>query len=530
MKAKKNKRERSEQMQQVSAGLRDVLGMTQWRKEHPKATWAEIEAAVDERINQLRAQLLQDVVQMGESEDWSQKPEEERPKCATCGKPLWARGEQTRWLQTNGGEAVKLTRTYGACSACGGGFFPLDEELGLLSGGLTPRGEETLVRLASWMPYASAQELLQDLLGIQVSKATAHRGTLGTGQAALAVYEAEEERLKQEAPQAPAGADKQAMSGDGAFVHLVGGEWVEVKTLTIGEVTRNKRGEVCTQHISSCSRLADAEHFAEAVLVETHRRGLEQATAVCAVQDGAEWLQGLVDSHRADAVRILDFAHAAEYVNEIGQAVRAAGGRLPAKWLEGVLHRLKHQGPSRVLTHLAWLTARYPSDTSQEKLRYLQKREAHMQYPTYQAAGWPIGSGSVESANKLVVEARLKGAGMRWARQNVNPMLVLRNAVCNRQWDETWATSLAHRRALRTSHRQAESQQRLDSALWFLVFWGVRVYRLSHPPVPVSTSTTAQALAEQPVRRPGAGYSWRKPFLRHLPSSPALPAEACAKK
>ena len=52
MKAKKNKRERSEQMQQVSAGLRDVLGMTQWRKEHPHATWAQIEAAVDEQINQ----------------------------------------------------------------------------------------------------------------------------------------------------------------------------------------------------------------------------------------------------------------------------------------------------------------------------------------------------------------------------------------------------------------------------------------------------------------------------------------------
>jgi hypothetical protein len=96
MKAKKNKRERSTQMQQVSAGLRDVLGMTQWRKEHPKATWAEIEAAVDERINQLRAQLIQDVVQMGETEDWSQKSEVERPRCATCGKTLMARGEQAR--------------------------------------------------------------------------------------------------------------------------------------------------------------------------------------------------------------------------------------------------------------------------------------------------------------------------------------------------------------------------------------------------------------------------------------------------
>ena len=380
------------------------------------------------------------------------------------------------------------------------------------------------------MPDASAQELLQDLLGIQVSLATAWRATLATGQAALAVWEEEEERLKQEMPQAPVGADKQAMSGDGAFVHLVGGEWVEVKTRTIGEVTRNARGEVCTQHVSSCSRLADAEHFAEAALVETHRRGLERATGVCAVQDGAEWLQGLVDYHRADAVRILDFAHAAEYVNEIGQAVQAAGGRLPAKWLEGVLHRLKHQGPHRVLTHLAWLGARYPSPPMQEKLAYLQKREAHMQYPTYQAAGWPIGSGSVESANKVVVEARLKGAGMRWGRQNVNPMLVLRNAVCNRQWHQTWATRLSHRQALRTSRRQADSQQRLDSALWTLVFWGVRVYRLSHPPVPVSTSTTAQALAEQPVRRPGAGSSWRKPFLRRLPSSPASLEEVSAKK
>ncbi len=124
MKAKKTKRERSEQMQQVSAGLRDVLGITQWRKEHPKATWAEIEAVVDEQMNQLRAQVLQEVVQMGETEDWSQKPEGKRPKCATCGKPLWARGKQTRFLQTTGGEAVKLTRTYGTCRDCGVGFFP----------------------------------------------------------------------------------------------------------------------------------------------------------------------------------------------------------------------------------------------------------------------------------------------------------------------------------------------------------------------------------------------------------------------
>jgi hypothetical protein len=183
-----------------------------------------------------------------------------------------------------------------------------------------------------------------------------------------------------------------------------------------------------------------------------------------------------------------------------------------------------------VLTHLNWLGAHYPSPVVQEKLTYLQKREAHMQYPTYQQAGWPIGSGSVESANKVVVEARLKGAGMRWGRQNVNPMLVLRNAVCNRHWNQTWTTAVAHRRMLRTHRRQADSQQRLSSALWTLAYWGARVARLSPPPVQAVPSPAVAASTQLPVRRLGTGYSWRKPFLRRPPSTPAGPGEACAKK
>ena len=411
----------------------------------------------------------------------------------------------------------------------GSAFFPLDEELGLLSGGLTPRGEETLVRLSAWMPFEQAREVLQDLLGVRVSKATARRATLHTGQAALAVWEAQVERLKQEAPQAPAGVEKQAMSGDGAMVHLVGGEWVEVKTLAIGAVTRNSRGEVCTQQLSYCSRLGDAASFEHATLLETHRRGLERATEVCAVQDGAEWLQGLVAYHRADAVRILDFAHAAEYINDIGQAVQAAGGRLPARWLEGMLHRLKHQGPARGLKHLAWLTARFPSSAVQEKLAYLQKREAHMQYPSYQEAGWPIGSGSVESANKLVVEARLKGAGMRWQRQNVNPMLTLRNGVCNRRWHEMWATARGQRQGQRLKLRQAASQQRLSEACWLLAWWSVRLARLSHRPAPAAPSPPVPGGRQPPTRRLGTDYSWHKPFLRRPPPAAVRTEEVAAK-
>src|SRR5437879_11849088 len=104
MKAKKSKRERSEQMQQVSAGLRDVLGMTQWRKEHPHATWAEIEAAVDERINQLRAQLIQDMVQMGRSGGGKKRPEGNGRGGAPAASPRWAGGDRRANRKTRRGE------------------------------------------------------------------------------------------------------------------------------------------------------------------------------------------------------------------------------------------------------------------------------------------------------------------------------------------------------------------------------------------------------------------------------------------
>jgi hypothetical protein len=151
---------------------------------------------------------------------------------------------------------------------------------------------------------------------------------------------------------------------------------------------------------------------------------------VCAIQDGAEWIQGFVQGHRHDARRILDFAHAASYVCEIAALVRQGGGHLPAKWEEGVLHRLKHEGPARVLRHLDRLVLRYPQTA--EQVNYLSKRRELMEYPTYQHQGWPIGSGSVESSHKFVVQARLKGAGMHW--KPVNPML----ALLNERWSESW--------------------------------------------------------------------------------------------
>ncbi|HEX4713432.1 MAG TPA: ISKra4 family transposase, partial [Ktedonobacteraceae bacterium] len=85
---------------------------------------------------------------------------------------------------------------------------------------------------------------------------------------------------------------------------------------------------------------------------------------------------------------------------------QAAGSVLPTDWLPKQLHELKHARPQAVLQEVKRLRESHPEvEDLAKKVAYLEKREARMQYPQYQAAGWPIGSGSVESGNKVVMQA-----------------------------------------------------------------------------------------------------------------------------
>jgi hypothetical protein len=377
-------------------------------------------------------------------------------------------------------------------------FFPLDEELALLPGSLTPRQQEHLVHLASWMPFERAAQMLHALLGVQVSEATVRRWTEQAGAHYEAVQTAQSQEPDPEETAAPVPL-KQAISTDGAYVPLVSGDWAEARTLAIGqaETHMSAKGEeqIKVSQVSYFSRMTDADTFEQLAEGEIRRRGVREAQAICAVTDGAVWLQEFIDLHRPDAVRIVDFPHAAEYVSGIGERVRASGRHLPRNWLEGVLHRLKHEGLDRVLLHLSRLGQRCQDQELDKKLRYLVTRRDLMQYPLYQQAGWPIGSGTVESANKLVMQTRLKGAGMRWAPEHVNPMLALRTAVCNQRWAEAWQEIVSqdrHHRTERFEHRASVRLQHLVSS-WMLLLLQFRPSTskpIPKPPVSLAPAAT----------------------------------------
>lgn len=332
------------------------------------------------------------------------------------------------------------------------------------------------------MPFERAASELQAMLGVQVSDSTARRQALAVGAIWEQIQTEQAGPLGSQhfpLPQEEA-SERMLMSSDGGLVPLRGGAWAEVKTLVIGEVICPKDGPspVRSQAQTYFSRLTDAATFADLASVEVRRRGVDRAKEVAAVQDGADWLQSFVDGHRHDAVRILDFAHAAGYLGQIEEQAQLVGHHLPTGWLTILLHQRKHHGPKRVLGHLERLEQRWSLSSISQALRYMRRREPQMQYPQFQADGWPIGSGSVESGNKVVMQARLKGAGMRWQPSNVNPMLALRTMVYNARWSEGWQQQQRWRKDSQNRRRQQRALLRRERLLHHVQEHLVRLYLL----------------------------------------------------
>lgn len=390
-------------------------------------------------------------------------------------------------------------------------------------GAFSPSVVEGAVRLGTWVPFERLPELLGFFTKASLSASTIQRVTETAGAAYETLQTAAVARLERACPAPPAGPSRQQVSVDGAMVPLRGkGEWAEVKTLAIGTVgpvqppvmNRNGAPEVHATELSYFSRMADHETFTRLATVETYRRGTETAGTVCGVVDGADWCQSFLDVHRPDAVRILDFSHATSYLAKIGQATFGDGTPAAAAWLDAQRHALAHEAPSGVLAAVRQVQAAVARrgdllalDVVTKSLAYLEKRQAQLQYAIFQQQGYPIGSGIVESANKLVVEARMKGAGMHWAPEHVNPLLALRTVACADRWAEAWPQIVhqvrGRQRAAATARRTARRATQPP-----------RPCTRAAPPIP-STTALLPAVATPPPSHAPLSYGPGRPAPTH---------------
>jgi hypothetical protein len=305
--------------------------------------------------------------------------------------------------------------------------------------------------------FRTAARLVERFTGVRIGASTARRTALATGATMRALEMAEATTVRETGGMEPRSPDVPLhVSMDGSLIRLRDDGWREGKLLAIGE--RSPDGGSLT-HLSYAATLGPAEAFADASLAELDRRGIPQATDLVAVNDGAVWIQEVLDLSCPQAHRVLDFAHAAGYLAAVANATWDDADTVRT-WFADQRHVLLAGDPDQVVAALATMPASEERDTA---FAYLTTRRAQIAYRDFTARGWPIGSGCVERAHQHVIQDRLKGRGMGWSREGATAMLELRVVEANQRWDATWRrvgpSQRATRRSQAAERRAARARQ-----------------------------------------------------------------------
>ncbi len=326
-------------------------------------------------------------------------------------------------------------------------FFPLDHRLQLSRHAWSPQTIQQAVRLAVEIPsHRRGAAAFSELSGVALSKSSLQRLCAEAGGRLVAEQAAEARAMvevpkREEAvvprPQPTPDSAVMSVSADGVMVHLREEGWKEVKVASISAVAQSEGGATLTRH-SYRAGLWEASLYGQHLWAEACRRGLEQAKTVVCVSDGAVWIWNLMFICFAWRIEILDWWHAVQRLWTIAQGCLAPA---PAKaWVDAQQHHLAHTSLRHVFRQVRLL---YPRGTPlpkevREALGYLFANRQRMRYRHFRQAGYPIGSGTVESACKVVVQQRMKQAGMRWSRTGAQAMLALRCALLSDRWHQLW--------------------------------------------------------------------------------------------
>jgi len=92
--------------------------LSQWERENPRATFTEIEEAVEVELAQLRKQVVEEMLQQKEA------AAQEAPTCPQCGEKMVKNGRRQRELKSKEGQTIELDRQHWRCLSCGETLFP----------------------------------------------------------------------------------------------------------------------------------------------------------------------------------------------------------------------------------------------------------------------------------------------------------------------------------------------------------------------------------------------------------------------
>jgi len=332
------------------------------------------------------------------------------------------------------------------------GHYPADDALGL-EGSYTPALTKLLCLEGADEPtYLKAERHLEQTGGISVSARQIQRVVQRVGTAA---------QQWQERPAEPAQCERGQVpilyaSADGTGVPMVPEELAGRKGKQADGKAKTRQvylGCVFTQHrvdekgrpvrdwdsTTYLSSFKSIDEFGPLLRQEALRRGMGSAGKVVLLIDGANGLEHMGRQNFKDCVQIVDFYHAMEHAGLVLVALLGKDHPDQKKRLRRWAKKLLKDKVQLLIEETRQECAGKPNAQAvEEALHYFVNNVSRMQYGTFRAAGYFIGSGVVEAGCKTVIGGRCKQSGMFWSEPGAENILALRCIHSSRRLDQFW--------------------------------------------------------------------------------------------
>jgi hypothetical protein len=373
-----------------------------------------------------------------------------------CGQRARYGGRRSKRFETVLG-ALTLERAYYSCAACGRGFCPRDQILGLVAGSLSPAVLHMVAQVGALVSFQEGSELLAVLAGVSLDAKHVERAA-----EALGAEIADDEQRRVEPPPTAELPKTLYLGMDGTGIPMRPSELLgrpgkqtdgsaktrEAKLCAVWSAERRDDQGRAVRDPGSISYSAAIESaaihdtdddypaFAQRVVREAKRRGFERAQRQVILGDGALWIWNLADEHFPEAIQIVDRFHAKEHLSQAAKAIWGPDSELGRQW---AAERHAQLDDGKLGAIVEALRVHAPTEPEARRcLGYICRNRRRMRYPDFHRRGLCTSSGVLEAGCKVVVATRLKRAGMHWTLRGANAILALRCAKLSRRLDAFW--------------------------------------------------------------------------------------------
>jgi hypothetical protein len=370
----------------------------------------------------------------------------------SCGKKLIStkHNAKTKILSMFG--YIPITRDTLFCRKCRKGYGVIDKQLEIYNKHRITKGlTEIITYLSQLMPFEEASQTLKKLIGIEVSPTQMHIISEEIGKQVFEKDSLEANKAYNK-PEEAAPQELSLYRKEGRLYIIVDGSQVNTrfkdnngsswKEMKLGLIFNDK--DTIRTSSDNCIIIkkqyvpyfGSSGEFKKFVFLTAAKAGYGKIKEVVVMGDGAQWIWNMCEELFPDAVQILDFYHFSENVHNYSKVLYTENevarkgfvNKAIGFTLEGEIDKVVKFVEEKKLSKL-------PDGTVNLPVYILNNRE-RINYSDLKKDGYYIGSGAIESGNKVVIQKRMKQSGMRWSIEGGQYIAALRGKYKSGNWDE----------------------------------------------------------------------------------------------